>query len=352
MAPAAKIPVAVLGATGTVGQRFVQLLANHPWFELTAVAGSERSAGKRFSDVARWVIQGDPPPQVGDMIVQAPEPTLPARMVFSALPPDVAKEVEPRFAEAGYAVCSNASAFRYDPGVPLLIPDLNADHTAMIPRQQRERGWKGFIVVSPNCTSTGLAIALKPLHVAFGLDKVMVTTMQAASGAGYPGVPSLDLLDNVVPYIGGEEEKMEIESRLLLGHMDGDRRVTADFVISPQCNRVPVLDGHTECVSIQFKDKPSVEEAIAAMQEFRGPPSVRSLPHMPARPIVVRTEPDRPQPRRDRDAQNGMVVTVGRVRPCPILDLRMVVLVHNTQRGAAGGALLNGELLVAQGLVK
>jgi aspartate-semialdehyde dehydrogenase len=346
-----KIPVAVLGATGAVGQRFVQLLADHPWFEIAAVAASERSAGQRYAEVANWVIPGDPPPAVAEMIVQPLEPSLPAHLVFSALPGSAAREIEPAFACAGYAVCSNASAYRQEPGVPLLIPEVNADHVGMIPRQRTERGWSGLIVTSPNCTTTGIVLPLKPLDDAFGLKKVFAVSMQAISGAGYPGVASLDILGNVVPYIGGEEEKIEAETRLLLGRLVDGRRVEADLAISAQANRVPVLDGHTVCLSLGFENPPSVEQAVSALAEFCGHDLARQLPSAPQHPILVRPQPDRPQPRRDRDAEGGMAITVGRVRTCPLLDLRLVSVSHNTLRGAASGSILNAELLVAAGLV-
>ena len=347
-----KIPVVILGATGAVGQRFVQLLADHPWFKIAALAASERSAGRRYADACRWVIPGDPPLSAGEMIVSPLEPNLPARIVFSALPSAVAREVEPAFAQAGYAVCSNASAFRYEPDVPLVIPEVNYTHLALIERQRAGRGWPGFIVTSPNCTTTGIAMAIKPLDAGFGLRRVFAATMQAVSGAGYPGVASLDIADNVLPYIGGEEEKIERETRLLLGRVVDGQRVEAAVVVSAQANRVPVLDGHTICLSLGFTDSPTVEDAIAALVDFRGPPLMRELPSAPERPILVRREPDRPQPRRDRDAEGGMAVTVGRVRSCPVLDLRLVVVVHNTLRGAASGSILNAELLVSSGYVE
>jgi aspartate-semialdehyde dehydrogenase len=344
-----RISVAVLGATGAVGQRFIQLLADHPWFEVAAVAASERSVGRPYAEAANWVIPGDPPPWLGDMIVQPLEPNLSARVVFSALPSSVACQIEPVFAGAGYAVCSNASAYREEPGVPLLIPEVNADHVAMIPGQQAERGWSGFIVTSPNCTATGVVMPLKPLDEAFGVRKVFAASMQAISGAGYPGVASLDILDNVVPYIGGEEEKIESETRLMLGRMENGQRVEADVVISAQANRVPVLDGHTVCLSLGFETPPAVEDAMAVLADFRGPDIVRGLPSAPEHPILVRREPDRPQSRRDRDAEGGMAVTVGRVRTCPLLDLRLISVSHNTLRGAASGSILNAELLKAEG---
>ena len=349
---ASRIPVAVLGATGAVGQRFIQLLADHPWFELAALAASERSVGQRYADACNWVIGGDPPPGIAEMVVQGLKPDADVRLVFSALPAAVALEVEPSFAAAGCAVCSNASAFRRAPDVPLIIPELNPDHLALIDRQRSQRGWTGLIVTSPNCTTTGVAIPLKPLDEAFGLRRVLATSMQATSGAGYPGVASLDILDNVIPYIDGEEEKIEQETRLLLGHIVAGDRVAADITVGAQANRVPVMDGHTICLSLGFACRPSVEDARAALALFRGPDPVPSLPSAPRQPITVRHESDRPQPRRDRDAQGGMGVTVGRVRPCPILDLRMVSVSHNTLRGAASGSILNAELLVANGYLK
>lgn len=346
-----RVPIAILGATGVVGQRFVELLADHPFFEIAALAASERSAGRSYAEACNWVIPGDPPSSVGGMIVSPLAPTLPARLVFSALPAGVAREVEPRFAKAGYALCSNASAFRNEPDVPLVIPEVNPDHLALIRRQQKERGWTGFIVTNPNCTATGIALILKPLHDAFGLQKVFATTMQAVSGAGHPGLPALDVLGNVVPYIDGEEEKIEQETRLLLGTIAGGQRVEAGFFVSAQANRVPVTDGHTICLSLGFEDRPTVEAAIATLAGFRGPERVRKLPSAPEHPVLIRSGADRPQPLRDRNAEGGMAATVGRVRGCALLDLRMVIVVHNTLRGAAGGSILNAELLVAAGRV-
>ena len=348
----AKIPVAILGSTGAVGQRFVQLLTGHPWFEISALAGSERTVGKRYADACRWVIPGDPPPSIREMIVSPLEPTLPARLVFSALPASVAREAEPTFAQAGYAVCSNASAFRYETDVPLVIPEVNADHLALIERQRTVRGWSGLIVTSPNCTTTGVVLPLKPLDEAFGLQRVFAATMQAISGAGYPGIASLDILDNVLPYIAGEEEKIERETRLLLGSIEDGQRVEADVMVSAQANRVPVVDGHTACLSLGFKKRVTVDEAVAALADFRGLGSVRELPSAPEHPVLVNFEPDRPQPRRDRDAEEGMTVTVGRVRECPLLDLRLVSVSHNTLRGAASGSILNAELLVSEEYVQ
>ena len=343
-----EIPVGVLGATGTVGQRFVQLLAGHPWFKVTAVAASDRSAGQRYADACHWLLPTPIPDAVRDFVVRPIEPKLDCQLVFSALPSGVAGPVEEHFARAGYAICSNAASHRMDADVPLLIPEVNPDHTALINAQRRWRGWKGFIVTSANCSATPLALALKPLQDAFGLRRLSVVTMQAVSGAGYPGVPAMDILGNVMPIVGTEEDKVEHEPLKLLGTLQDEQVVSAPFVISAQCNRVPVSDGHTECVSVEFEGKPAVGEIIAALESFQGPPEVAGLPSTPAQPIVVRRELDRPQPFLDRDAGKGMSVVVGRVRPCPVFDFKFVVLGHNTLRGAAGGAIHNAELLVAQ----
>jgi aspartate-semialdehyde dehydrogenase len=343
-----KIRVGILGATGTVGQRFIQLLADHPWFEVTAVAASDRSAGQRYADACHWLLPTPIPNGVRDLVVNSIGPELDCQLVFSALPSKVAGPVEERFAQRGYVVCSNASFHRLDADVPLLIPEVNPDHTALINTQRRRRGWKGFIVTSANCSALPLSLALKPLQDAFGLRKLSVVTMQAVSGAGYPGVPAMDILGNVVPLIKGEEDKVEWESRKLLGKLTGEQIVNAPVVISAQCNRVPVRDGHTACVSVEFERKPNVGEIIAALENFQGPPEVAELPSTPAHPIVVRREADRPQPVLDRDVGKGMSVIVGRVRPCPVFDFKFVVLGHNTLRGAAGGSIHNAELLVAK----
>ncbi|MCU0521103.1 MAG: aspartate-semialdehyde dehydrogenase [Anaerolineae bacterium] len=349
MAEDHRIPVGVLGATGAVGQRFAQLLADHPWFEITALAASERSAGHRYGDICQWVIPGDPPTTVRDLIVRPLTPDLPAKIVFSAVPSDVAREIEPQFAQASYLVCSNASAFRNGDDIPLLIPELNADHHTMIARQREQRGWPGLIVTSPNCTITGVAMALKPLDDAFGVRQVFMTSMQAISGAGYPGVSAMDITDNVIPYIAGEEEKFQQELAKLLGHVSGGVLTPAGLTLSAHANRVPVLDGHTVSLSVGFERHPTPEEALEVLRAYRPPEVCAGLVSSPATLIRVRTETDRPQPRRDRDATGGMAVSIGRVRPCPILDLRMTTVVHNTLRGAASGAILNAELLVAAG---
>jgi aspartate-semialdehyde dehydrogenase len=343
-----KIPVGILGATGTVGQRFVQLLASHPWFEVSALAASDRSAGQRYADVCRWLLPTPIPDAVRELIVQPIGSELDCRLIFSALPSKVAGPVEEEYAQAGRAVCSNAAAHRLDADVPLLIPEVNADHAALIHGQRERRGGNGFIVTSANCSTTQLALALKPLKDAFGLRKLSVVTMQAISGAGYPGLPSLDIVGNVVPLIGGEEDKMEREPLKLLGALRGTRVIDASFAISAQCNRVPVRDGHTECVSIEFEHGPEIDDVVAALEGFQAPAEIANLPSSPAHPIHVLREPDRPQPIRDVDAENGMAVSVGRVRPCPVHDVKFVVLGHNTLRGAAGGSIHTAELLVAQ----
>jgi aspartate-semialdehyde dehydrogenase len=344
----------VLGATGAVGQRFIHLLQSNPWFTITAVAASERSVGKPYGRSCIWRISADCPENVRDMVVQPTEPGLDCDIVFSALPSEAACGIEERFAAAGYGVLSNASAHRMDPDVPLLIPEVNSDHLALVPIQQARRGWgKGFIVTDPNCSTIGMVLALKPLHDAFGVRRVVVTTMQALSGAGYPGVPGLDTLDNVVPYIGGEEDKMISEPRKLLGAFSAEKGAItmAEMRIAPHCNRVSARDGHMETLSIEFERKPTVEEAIAALEGFQSEPFALSCPSAVNPTIYVRREPDRPQTNRDRDQGQGMAISVGRVRPCEVFDLKMVVLSHNTIRGAAGGAILNAEIMAARGML-
>ena len=344
-----KIPVSVLGATGAVGQRFVQLLVDHPWFEITALTGSKRTSGGVYREVCRWVLDGDIPESIGEMTVRSTEPTLPSRIVFSALPSRTARQLEPVLSAAGYIVCSNASAYRQEPDVPLIIPEVNSDHLDLLELQRAERGWQGLIVTSPNCTATGLVMTLKPLDLAFGVRQVFVTTLQAVSGAGYPGVPYLDIADNVIPNITGEADKIQEETRLLLGKVEAGVRVPAKIELSVQTFRVPVVDGHTLSIAVKFDRPPSVDEAIQVLEGFHGPEGMVDLPSAPSAPILVRTEADRPQPRRDRDSSEGMSVTVGSIRPCPVLDLRMVSVVHNTLRGAASGSILNAELLVTKG---
>jgi aspartate-semialdehyde dehydrogenase len=350
--PNRKIPIAILGATGAVGQRMIQLLAGHPWFEIAALTGSDRTIGRPYGELVRWVLDDAPPADIARMIVQPSDTVQDVAIALSALPTDIAQAIEPLWA-ARVAVCSNASTYRMAADVPLIIPEVNADHLAMIERQRAERGWKGCLITNPNCAAIGIVMALKPLHDAFGVKTVHVATLQAVSGAGYPGVASLDILENIIPNIanGGEEAKIESEPRKLLGRVVDGRVIEAQIGISAQATRVPVIDGHTALLSVAFERKPTVEQAIAALEAFQAPEQVRGLPSAPAQPIIVRREADRPQPRRDRDTGKGMSAVVGRVRACPLLDLRLVALSHNTIRGAAGGALLNAELLVATGVV-
>ena len=345
-----KIPVAVLAATGSVGQRFVQLLDGHPWFEVVALSGSDRSAGGAYGEVCHWVLDSTMPAWAREMQVLPSDPELiRTPLVFSALPSGVAKGVEPEFAQAGSLVCSNASAYRQAPDVPILFPEVNPEHTRALQVQRQKRGWRGGIVTNSNCTSTGLSVALKALQDAFGLRRVFVVSMQALSGAGYPGVPSLDIIDNVIPYIPGEEEKVEIEARKILGSFDGESLRPADFAISAHTNRVAVSDGHMVALSVECEAAVDPERAVEALCAYQAPQISRELPSAPQPVIVVRAEPDRPQPRLDRMAGKGMATVVGRVREDPIFDLKMVVLSHNTIRGAAGGSLFNAELLVKQG---
>ncbi|MFC2082566.1 aspartate-semialdehyde dehydrogenase [Candidatus Bipolaricaulota bacterium] len=349
-----KLPVAILGATGTVGQRFVQLLDGHPWMEISALAASERSVGKTYADACSWRLPTALPATAGSLIVQPLDPAKLGgiRIVFSALPAGTAREVEPLFAAAGMAISSNASAYRFDDDVPLLVPEVNAEHAALIDVQRKNRDWPGLLVTNPNCTTTGIALVLKPLADAFGLRAAIATSMQAVSGAGYPGIPSLDALDNVLSLIPGEEEKMEREARILLGRLEGDHQVEASFTLSAHANRVAVLEGHTVCLSLGFERPVSAAAAQEVLMEFRGSIAARDLPSAPKTPLLVRLEPDRPQPRLDRDTGDGMQIAVGRIRDCPVLDLRLVLVVHNTVRGAAGGSILNGELLIHEGYVK
>jgi aspartate-semialdehyde dehydrogenase len=344
-----KIKVAVLGATGMVGQRFIQLLENHPWFEVAALAGSSRSAGKKYKDACRWYLEGDMPAAVADMQVLPAAPPMPVQLVFSALPADVAVDIEAEFAQAGYTVCSNSSAYRYDEDVPILIPEINAEHLELLELQKAQRGWPGRIVTSPNCTTTGAVFPLKALDDLFGVEKVMLVSMQAVSGAGYPGLPYLSIIDNVIPFIGGEEKKLELEPRLLLGKMQAGQRISAPTVISAQANRVAVSDGHTICLSVKLNKTAEIEEVKHALQNYAWPQDIQELPSAPKLPMILREEDDRPQPHLDRGAENGMAVSIGRLRACPILDLRLVSVVHNTLRGAASGSILNAELLKARG---
>ncbi|UCC87360.1 MAG: aspartate-semialdehyde dehydrogenase [Anaerolineales bacterium] len=347
-----KIRVGVLGATGAVGQRFVELLADHPYFELSALAASDASAGRRYADACRWMLSADMPPQVIDMVVCETAPGIDCDLVFSALPGTPAGPVEEAFAGAGYGVFSNASAHRRDPDVPLLIPEVNPGHLSLVATQRDTRGWeRGFIVTNPNCSAVVLTMALAPIHAAFGVRSVVVNTMQGLSGAGYPGVPSLDSLDNVIPFIGGEEDKLSFEPRRMLGKVKEGSVEPADFAISAHCNRVPAREGHLETVSVSLVEQVTPEQLIEAWRSWHPLPQQLNLHSAPQPPIVVRPEPDRPQTRLDRDAGRGMAVSIGRVRPCEVFDIKFLALGHNTIRGAAGASVLNAELMLAQGMI-
>jgi len=346
-----RIEVGVLGATGMVGQQFVRLLGDHPWFKLSWLAASERSEGRSYSSAATWRLAAPLPGDFGSMQVHGCTPGRGPKLVFSALDATAARDLEPAFAAAGHIVVSNARSYRMDPDVPLLIPEINGDHLALVKNQQAARGWKGAIVTNPNCSTVVLSIVLAAL-ARFGLSRVMVTTLQAVSGAGYPGVASLDIVGNVVPYISGEEEKIESETQKILGSLNGDRVTAHPMVISAQTTRVPVVDGHTEAISVAFDRPPDVDEAHGALASYRGRPQELRLPTAPCSPIVCLDAPDRPQPRLDVERDRGMSIAVGRIRRCPVLDLKLVALGHNTVRGAAGAAILNAELMVAEGLLK
>lgn len=342
------LQIGILGATGMVGQRFIQLLENHPWFEIAWLAASDRSSGKRYGDAVRWKLDTQLPQRIADMPVSPAEPAGAPRVIFAALDAEIARDLEPKFAAAGCAVVSNSSAFRMHPDVPLVIPEVNAEHLHLIEEQSWRKETGGYIVTNPNCSTIGLVMALHPLQERFGIEAIFVTTMQAVSGAGYPGVASLDILGNVVPYIKGEEEKMEQETLKLLGRFDGHAVKPLAAKMSAHCNRVAVEDGHTESVSIKLRMKATKAEILAAWKEF-APLAGQELPTAPVQPVEWVEADDRPQPRLDRMRGRGMAATVGRLRPCGLLDWKFTVLSHNTIRGAAGAALLNAELLVSLG---
>jgi aspartate-semialdehyde dehydrogenase len=347
-----KYPIGILGATGMVGQRYIQLLENHPWFEVVWLAASDRSSGKKYGEAAKWRLDTPLPERVAQMTVAAAEPEGAPKVIFASVDAAFARELEPRFAAAGCAVVSNSSAFRMTPNVPLVIPEVNAEHLHLIEEQPTRKQSGGYILTNPNCSAMGLVIALKPIEERFGIEQIVVTTMQAVSGAGYPGVASMDILDNVVPYIGSEEEKMEAETLKLLGKLEGHAVTPLAARISASCNRVSVVDGHTESVSLKLGNKlgrPATrEEILAAWAEFR-PLAGHKLPSAPEQPIEWAPQVDRPQPRLDRNRGNGMTVTVGRLRPCGVLDWKFTLLSHNTIRGAAGATILNAELLASLG---
>jgi len=340
-----RIPVAVLGATGAVGQRFLERLARHPRFEIAAVAASDRSAGKTYGEACAWRLPEAPPAGLSEMVVRRAEPDLPGVIVFSALDSETARSVEPRFAQAGYRVFSNAAAHRMEPDVPLLVPEINAGHIELLQTQRRRRGWRGTLVTNPNCSATQLALALAPLERAFGIERAFVTTMQAVSGAGYPGIASLDALGNIVPEIPGEAEKIESETLRILGRLDSGAVVPAEFPVSAQTYRVPVENGHTHSVSVLLSRKAAAADLIDAWRGFRGP-DVEGLHSAPERPVEYVEERHAPQPRRHAGRRDGMVTWVGGLRPCAVLDWKFTVVADNTVRGAAGASLLNAEFLV------
>jgi aspartate-semialdehyde dehydrogenase len=345
-----RIQVGILGATGMVGQHFIKFLQGHPWFELKWLGASDRSAGKKYKDAMTWHLPGGVPSTVADSIVEECQPGNAPRLLFSAMDAAVATEIERAFAQAGHVVVSNSKNHRMERDVPLLVPEINPDHLKLVPVQQRARGWKGQIVTNPNCSTIGLTMGLGPLKP-FGITKVIVTTMQAISGAGYPGVASMDIMGNVVPFIGGEEEKMQVETQKILGAFRGDHIEPLAAKVSAQCNRVAVVDGHTEAVSVEFSTKPSEQELRHALADFSGVPQERKLPSAPPAPVIYLEEANRPQPRKDAERERGMAAFVGRLRPCPVLDWKFIVLSHNTIRGAAGAAVLNAELMHSEGML-
>ncbi len=350
--PTRRRRVAILGATGAVGQAFIRLLVGHPWFEIVSLAASERSAGKPYREAARWVGAGDMPPFVADMIVQPCDPDkVDADIVFSALDSAAAGDAEPAFARAGRTVLTNAKNYRMEADVPLVIAEVNPDHLNVLESQRRNRGWPGAIIANGNCSAIVATLPVAPIHQTFGIERMIVVTMQAISGAGYPGVPSLDIVGNVIPYIADEEPKIEAEVRKFLGSTNASSIKSAAFPVSAHANRVPVEHGHTVCVSLGLKKHASAEDVAQAIAEWRGAEDARGLPSAPERPVVVTDQPDRPQPRRQVDAGGGMTVVVGRVRPDPVFDVKLVAMGHNVIRGAAGASVLNAELMARCGLL-
>ncbi len=344
-----KIPVGVLGATGMVGQKFVEFLSDHPWFEIAALGASDRSVGKRYGDAIQWSLPIALPKSIADMPVVACCPPLPCKTVFSGLDSSVAGEIETDFAKSGAKVISNSGNHRMDPDVPLLIPEVNADHLNIIPYQNYGQG---AIITNPNCSVIGIAMALKPLLDRWGIEAVHVVTLQAVSGAGYPGVASMDILDNVIPHIAGEEAKVEREPLKILGSLHGKEIIPYPIQLSAQCTRVAVADGHLACLSVKLKNKAKADEIIAAWREFEGEPQKLMLPRAPKHPLVYLEDEKHPQPRLHRSLEGGMAVSVGRLRKCPLLDWKFVILSHNTIRGAAGCAILNAELMAKKGLLE
>jgi aspartate-semialdehyde dehydrogenase len=333
-----------------VGQHFIKFLDGHPLFQLTWLGASERSAGKLYADAAKWHLGGSAPDSIATLKVEEAKPGNAPKLLFSAMDASVATEIEQAFAQAGHVVVSNSKNHRMDIDVPLLVPEINADHLKLIPAQQRARGWKGQIVTNPNCSTIVVTMALAPLRQ-FGITRIIATTMQAVSGAGYPGVPSMDILGNVIPFIGGEEEKMQQETQKILGHYAGGHIEPLAAKVSAHCNRVAVVDGHTVTLSVEFSSSPSEADLLNVFENFSGLPQKRGLPSAPKRPVQYMSEPDRPQPRKDAERDRGMATFIGRLRPCPVFDWKFVALSHNTIRGAAGAAVLNAELMHSEGLL-
>ena len=344
-----RIEVGILGATGMVGQHFIKFLQGHPWFDLKWLGASDRSAGKKYRDAMTWHL-GVVPDSVADLVVEDCKPGNAPRLLFSAMDASVATEIERAFAAAGHAVVSNSRNHRMESDVPLLVPEINPEHLKLVPCQQRARGWRGQIVTNPNCSTVVLTMGLAPLK-RFGITKVIATTMQAVSGAGYPGVASMDILGNVVPFIGGEEEKMQQETQKILGEFRGDHVEPLAAKVSAHCNRVPVVDGHTVTVSVELSSKPAEADLRAAFDTWSGVPQQRDLPSAPKRPVIYMEEANRPQPRKDAERERGMAAFVGRLRACPVLDYKFIALGHNTVRGAAGAAVLNAELIRSEGML-
>ena len=345
-----KLNVAVLGATGAVGQRFIKLLEHHPWFRVAEVIGSDRSAGRRYGDAVRWVLDEDPPEAVLDLPVKPLDADFDSTLVFSALPKEAAMPREAELAALGHVVCTNAASYRMTEDVPILLPEVNGDQIALVDEQRRARGWTGAIIANSNCTAVPGVMSLAPLRQ-FGIKKVMIVSHQALSGAGYPGVASLDAMDNVIPYVGGEEEKVETETLKMLGRYVNGGVEWLNSVVSAACNRVPVIDGHLVNISVELENDPGMDAIIDAWTQFRGADPISSLPSAPEQPVIYLTQPDRPQTRRDRHAGKGMSTSVGRLRPCPILTYKYAALSHNTIRGAAGCSILNAEMLAVKGYI-
>jgi aspartate-semialdehyde dehydrogenase len=344
------LEVGILGATGMVGQHFIKFLQGHPWFKLTWLGASDRSAGKVYRDAMTWHLAGGLPDSVADLMVEDSKPGNAPKLLFSAMDAAVATDIERAFAQAGHVVVSNSRNHRMEQDVPLLVPEINPDHLKLVPGQQRARGWKGQIVTNPNCSTIVLTMGLGPLKQ-FGITRIVTTTMQAISGAGYPGVPSMDIVGNVIPFIGGEEEKMQQETQKILGEFQGDHIEPLAAKVSAHCNRVPVVDGHTVTVSVEFSSKPTESDVRHAFDVFTALPQQRGLPSAPPRPVIYLEEANRPQPRKDADRDRGMAACVGRLRACPVLDYKFVALGHNTVRGAAGAAVLNAELMRSEGML-